>query len=1040
MKNTFIFLIMLCCMSTLYSQDLTISGVVKDASFNEPLPGVSIVVKNTTTGTTTDFDGNFAMTGLSTGDILVFSYIGFVPQEIAIQNSDDLTIVMQDDVAALEEVVVVGYGTQKKSVVTGAISSVKASDLENLPIARVEQALQGRVSGVVIASNSGQPGDASTVRVRGITTFNTTSGGNNPLWVVDGVIVDSGGIGYLNQSDIKSIEVLKDAASLAIYGARAASGVLLITTKTGSPGRLQVNYTGFTGLSGPANKLSLLNASEYGAIMNEKSVAAGGAVLYPNLGELGSGTDWQELIFNDSAIRTSHELSLSAGNDVSTFYASFGFLDQEGIVSTNISNFNRKNFRLNSTHKISDVFTVGQTFGYAHKKTIGLGNTNSEFGGPLSSALNLDPITPAVITNPNIANRSPYNDSNGPVFRDADGNPYGISEIVAQEMTNPLAYEQTRLGNYGWSDDIVGNAYLQIKPMEGLVFKTSGGMKLSYWGDENFNPSYYLNANNSRELNSIYRSREKGFGWNIENTLSYNKVFGKHDFTLLLGQGSYVDNINSKVDVTFTDLPVDNRDDASFNFDIPADQKTAGAETSNDHRVSSIFSRLNYNFDEKYIFTGIIRRDGSSRFGQNNRYGIFPSFSLGWNVFKEGFWKDNNSIGQLKIRGGYGVVGNDAIPDFGYLATVSGGSNYTNGSDGTVVIGYSPDAPDNPDLKWEETAQLNVGFEARLFNDLSVTFDYFKKTTTGILQRSDIPGYVGAIENPLANVADMENSGLELELGYSKTFGEMNFRASGNVSYLKNEVTFLGNDKEFITDATASFQSMGPITRTQVGQSYNSFYGFKTDGIFQNQAEIDAYTNTSGALVQPNASPGDIKWVDENEDGTITDDDKTFIGSGIPKYTFGVTLNADYKGFDAMVFWQGSAGNKIFQGLRRLDIPTANYSNRALSRWTGEGTSNDFPRLTDDDTNGNFSRASDFYLEDGSYVRLKTIQLGYTLPSDVVGKIGVQKLRLYITGENLLTFTKYTGYDPEIGGDILGIDRGYYPQARSYMVGVNLQF
>jgi TonB-dependent starch-binding outer membrane protein SusC len=418
------------------AQNYEVKGVVVGIG-GEPLPGVSIVVKNTTKGASTDFEGNFSISAVQKGEILVFSYVGYSTKEVLVSNANFLKVVLNEDLQSLDEVVVIGYGTQKKSVVTGAISSVKAEELENLPVERVEQALQGRVSGVVIAANSGQPGSASTVRVRGITTFDTY-GGNNPLWVVDGVIVGSGGIGYLNQSDIESIEVLKDAASLAIYGARAASGAILVTTKKGKAGKVLVNYTGFTGVSGAANKVSLLNASEYGALMNEKSVADGGSILFPNLSTLGVGTDWQSLIFNNSALRTSHEVSLSAGNEISTFYASFGLSEQEGIVTSDISKFDRKSLRLNSTHKLSKYFTVGQTLGYAHKKEIGLGNTNSEYGGPLSSALNLDPITKAVITDPVIANSAPY--STNTVMRDANGNPYGISSIVGQEMTNPLAY------------------------------------------------------------------------------------------------------------------------------------------------------------------------------------------------------------------------------------------------------------------------------------------------------------------------------------------------------------------------------------------------------------------------------------------------------------------------------------------------------------------------------------------------------------------------------------------------------------------------
>lgn len=1023
---------------SIYAQNYEIKGTVSDAS-GAPLPGVSVVVKNTAKGSSTDFDGNFTLSNVQKGETLVFSFIGYTTKEIAISNSNVLNITLSEDTQSLEEVVVVGYGTQKKSVVTGAISGVKAKDIENIPNGRIEQALQGRVSGVTIAANSGQPGSASTIRVRGITTFDTQEGGNNPLWIVDGVVVDSGGIGFVNQSDIESIEVLKDAASLAIYGARAASGVIMITTKKGKSGKISVNYNGFIGVSAPENTLKLLNATQYGALMNEKSIAAGGGVIFPNLAALGLGTDWQKAIFSDNAERSSHEISISGGNDVSSFFASFGLQDTEGIVSKDISNFNKKNFRLNSTHKISKLFTVGQTLGYTHQVSVGLGNTNSEFGGPLSSAINLDPTTPIVETDPVLANSNIYNSN--PVFRDANGNPYGISSIVGQEMSNPVAYVNTRLGNSSWGDDFVGNAFLEVSPIEGLKFKSSLGAKLAYWGGDTFTPKYFLSPTVFASQNSLSRNTNKTFGWNIENTLSYIRSIGDHNFTLLLGQGTYIDNLTSGSFVTHTNLPVNDYRDASFSFPLPTTQKTGSAYTNQEHRVTSLFSRLNYDYKEKYLFTGIIRRDGSSNFGSNNKFGVFPSFSAGWVVSKEDFWTENNIVNTIKIRGGYGITGNDAIPANGFLALIGGGRNYTFGADGTVIFpGNSPNAPSNPDLKWEETSQTNIGVDLKLLNDFNLTVEYYDKKTTGILQFVTLPGYVGATGSPLGNVADMDNKGFEVELGYRKKIGDFNFSANGNVSYLKNEVTFLGQGKDFITTGTASFQSMGAITRTQVGEAYNSFYGFKTAGIFQTDAEVAAYTNGTGGLIQPNAKPGDFRWEDTNGDGSITDDDKQFLGSPLPKYTFGLTLNADYKGFDVMVFAQGATGNKIFQGLRRLDILNSNYQTDALGRWTGPGTSNTYPRLTNSDTNGNFGKSSDFYLEKGDYLRLKVIQLGYTLPSDVVSKIGAQKLRLYVTGENLLTLTDYTGYDPEIGGNVLGIDRGFYPQAQSFMFGVNVQF
>jgi TonB-dependent starch-binding outer membrane protein SusC len=1034
MKKTILVLLIIVSSMFGYGQGIQVKGVVTSAEDRQPIPGVSVSVKGTTTGTITDLNGNYTIKVPATAT-LVFSFVGLNTQEAVVNNNNTINVALVSTVAAIDEVVVVGYGTQKKSVVTGAISSVKAKDLEKQSPGTPERALQGRVAGVTVAANSGEPGTGYTIRVRGITTF---GGGNNPLWVVDGIVVDASGINYLNQSDIESIEVLKDAASAAIYGTRAATGVILVTTKKGSAGKLTVSYNGFYGNSSPAKTLNLLNATQYGALLNERSVAGGGDVIFSNLGSLGVGTDWQKAIFNESAHRSNHELSMSGGNEKSTFYLSFGIQDQQGIVASDISNFTQKNFRLNSTHKLSKIFTFGQTIGYTHQKKLGIGNTNSEFGGPLSSAVNLDPVTKLVITDSAVANSAPY--SSNPVMRDASGNPYGISSIVGQEMTNPLAYIQTRLGSFGWSDNFVGNAYLQANITKDIVIKSSLGSKLAYWGDQGFSPVSYLSATNSVLKNNLYKSNSNVINYNLENTISYSKKINDHDFNILVGQGAYVDNMGGYTGVTLYDLPISSYKDASFSFNIPdAKNRVGGAYDFVEHRVTSLFTRLNYNYKEKYLFTGIYRRDGSSRFGANHKYGVFPSFSMGWVVSKEDFWKNNDIINQLKIRGGYGVVGNDAISDFGYLATVGGGFNYALGNTGTITPGYAPASLDNPGLRWEETSQANIGFDALLFNSLTLTVDYYQKKTSGILRPVTIPGYVGVTSSPVGNIADMENSGLEVELGYRKKFGELNFSANGNVAYLNNKVTYIASDANFI-NGDAAFQSMGPVTRTQVGQSYNSFYGFKTDGIFQNAAAVAAYTNSTGGLIQPNAKPGDWKWVDADKDGVITDKDKTFLGSNIPKYTFGLTLNFDFKQFDFMVFAQGAAGSKIFQGLRRLDIGNSNWQTVAMSRWTGDGTSNTYPRLTSDDSNGNFGKMSDFYLENGDYVRLKVVQLGYSLPSSVYSKIGLSKLRFYLSAENLLTITKYTGYDPEIGGGVFGIDKGVYPQARSLMLGVQLQF
>lgn len=1024
--------------SITWAQNKSVSGKVLDEN-NQPLSGASVTVKgNPNIGTNTNDEGAFTLSVPANTLTLVVSSVGYSNKEVALTgNTQSLMVVLAREISNLDEVVVVGYGTQKKSNVSGAISSIRARDLQNVPNGRIEQAIQGRVAGVTILQNSGQPGSSSTIRVRGITTFNN----NNPLWVVDGVVVDAGGIGYLNQSDIESIEVLKDAASSAIYGTRAAAGVILVTTKKGKSGRMSVSYNGFMGTSAPERILQLTNATEYALLMNERSVAGGGNIIYNNIASLGKGTDWQAAIFNNSAKRYLHEVSMSGGNEKSTFYASVGIQDQNGIVATEISKYQKKNIRLNSTHKISNIFTVGQTLGYTYQKSVGLGNTNSEFGGPLSSAINLDPITPLVITDPAIANSPSHPYLNNPVIRDPFGNPYGISSIVGQEMSNPLAYIQTRLGGYNWSDDIVGNAFLEIAPTSEIKIRSSVGVKKAYWGNIGFTPVFYLNPTNTRAQNSYGKAENRTFNWNVENTATYTKSIGDHNFSVLLGQGSYVSNKGGAVGMTFFNLPITSYKDASFNFDVPLANRDGWANEMIEHRITSLFTRITYSYQDKYFFNGIMRRDGSTRFGANNKYGSFPSFSAGWNVDRESFWPQNSVVNSLKIRGGYGVIGNDAIDDFRYLSTVVGGYNYGIGTSGAVTTGYSPLTLDNPDLRWEQTTSSDIGFDARLFNALNLTVNWYNKKTSGILRQVVIPGYVGVGSDPWDNVADMKNTGIEVELGYQKRIGDFNLSLNANFSYLKNEVTHVAADTNFLA-GSAGFQSMGNVTRIQVGQSFNSFFGYKRLGVFQNEQDILNHKNKNGQPIQPNARPGDFIWADLNGDGVITSDDgdRTFLGSNIPKYTFGFTMNLEYKGFDLMMFAQGVAGNKIFQGLRRLDILTSNFPAKAMSRWTGEGTSNDYPRLTSTDPNNNFNWMSDFYLEKGDYLRLKVLQLGYTVPAKLLTKTGISRLRLYVTAENLFTLTGYSGYDPEVGGGVFGIDKGQYPQTRSIMGGLQLQF
>lgn len=1032
MKKTTLFLLsFFVSINILFAQN-AITGTIKDKATGETLPGANILIEGTTIGAITDLNGKYEIKIDPGTYTLTVRFVGYEQSKRMVNVTKGQTSivnwVLAPVAADLEEFVVVGYGVQQKSVVTGAISGVRSKDLENMPITRIEHALQGRTSGLTIAASSGQPGAGATVRVRGTTTINNS----DPLYVVDGIPVDVGGIDYLNASDIESIEVLKDAASAAIYGARAASGVILVTTKKGGSGDMRVNYHAYVGTQSPAKKLDLLNATEYAKLRNEALTNAGLPALFDNPESFGKGTDWQSTIFNNNAIIQNHELSISGGNDRSTYYTSFGYIDQEGIVATDISHYTRLNIRLNSTHKVNEWMRFGNNFGYSHIKSKGSLNTNSEYGGPLASAINLDPITQPVITDPAQAALNPY--SNQPVVRDAFGNPYGISKYVGQEMTNPLAYIATRLGNYGKSDNFVGNVYAEIEPIKGLILKSDLGTKLAFWGSESFSPIVYLNASSSNITNSFFRESNQGLTWNIENTISYSKQFGLHNLSTLLGTSAYISN-SKGVSTTYKNLPVNSFAEASMNYSVIDTDKLGGGWESPDHRVASVFARVNYNFDKKYMFTGIVRRDGSSRFGSNNKFGYFPSASIGWIASRENFWPVNDYVNFLKIRGSYGVTGNDNLGDFRYLSTVGGGRNYTFGYD-NYLIGYSPNAPSNPDLMWEETSQANFGFEVTLLNELRLVFDVYSKNTTGMLQPIILPAYIGAVGPPTGNVASMTNKGIELELSYRAQIGQLILDFKGNTSYLKNEITDLGSVK---FRPGANFQSSSyEISRLTVGQPIGAFYGFEILGVFQSLGEIQKYKNASGALIQPDAKPGDFKYADINGDGIIGSDDRTYIGDPTPTWSYGFTVNANYNNIDMMIFAQGVAGNDIFNGLRRLDIPAANWTTEALERWTGVGTSTTFPRLVQGDPNKNFSNPSTFHLSNGSYFRIKTIQIGYTVPKTVTNKIGLHKLRMYTGANNLFTFTGYKGFDPEIGGWSFGIDRGFYPQARSFIIGINV--
>ncbi|MGB3075368.1 MAG: SusC/RagA family TonB-linked outer membrane protein, partial [Chitinophagales bacterium] len=659
MKYGIILLLCLNC-SVIYAQGtLTVNGTVTDAG--GPLIGAIVLEKGTQNGVVADENGNFSINVAGKSAILVFSYVGHKSQEAAVGNQSTVNVALEND-DLLNEIVVVGYGTQKKSVTTGAISKVRGDDLESMPVMRIEQSLQGRTSGVWVTSNSGSPGAAATVRVRGTTSINNS----DPLYVVDGVPI-SGGIDYLNQGDIESIEVLKDAASAAIYGARSANGVILVTTKKGKKDMLEVSLNSYYGIQNPTRQLSLLNATQYAILMNESSVASGGNVLFSNPDSLGEGTDWQAAVFEKNAPVHNHDLSISAGSGKSMYYGSFSYFDQTGIVSSSQSSFQRYTIRFNATHNINKYITVGHTLGYTRNNGQGVPD-NTEYGSPLGRAINLDPITPLIETRPDVLNSDIF--QNFAVVLDDNGQPYGISPYVTSEILNPVAAIKVNQSN-GWGDKIAGNVFLELMPFKGFKYRSAYGVDFAYWGAESFSPVYYLNAANRLDINRYARSQNRGIYWNWDNTISYQKTFAeKHNFNFLAGMVAE-HNQGEGLTGSVQDIPATDISNASLLFAVaPENQGFGGYEYEG--ALVSYLGRVTYDFSGKYLFSALFRVDGSPKFGENYRYGTFPSVSAGWVVTEEDFFKNNDYVNFLKIRGSWGINGNDKIGDFRFVSTIGG--------------------------------------------------------------------------------------------------------------------------------------------------------------------------------------------------------------------------------------------------------------------------------------------------------------------------------------------------------------------------------
>ena len=1069
-----IFAIMALSCANAFAQQVT--GTVKDSA-GEPVIGAAVVVEGTTNGTTVDLDGNFVLNAVPSDAVLVVSSIGYKTAHVPV-GGGSLNIILEEDSTMLEETVVVGYGVQKKSVVTAAISSITSEDLKSQSQTRVDNLLQGMTSGVVVTTPSGAPDAAGQVRVRGVGSIN----GSDPLYIIDGFAV-SGGIDYLNPNDIERIEVLKDAASGAVYGARAANGVILVTTKQGQKGKTKVNYDFSYGWQNPWRKPSVLNATEYAIMMNEGYINSGSAPVYDNPYEFGEGTDWVGLIFNNNAPVMKHDLNISGGSDKLTYSTSFGYLSREGTIGGNYgrSNYDRFTVRQTLNSVLFDntadrswlnKMTFNTNVSYAHINSTGISN-NSEFGSPLGSALGMSPLLDVYATpEEEEAYKTMYPEGYAHIVRDATGRAYTVVDgNVYNEQTHPLASLSLPGTKYD-TDKFIVNGAAEINIWDNLKFRSSVGIDLAFWGNHGYTKQYFLssksynyntvasettydkdgNATTTEKINyaeSAQQEMNRALRWQVENVISYDKTFGKHSVAAVLGQTA-IRSTSSNVGANARGLmyPYDEWKISVNNTtgqQADGNRNGWGSWNSIAYSLLSYFGRVSYNYDERYMAEATMRADASSNFGPSNKWGYFPSVSLGWNMKNEEFLKDVPWLSALKLRGSWGINGNDNIGSFRYAVYMSTGNNYTfgsgaNGSE-TISIGAKPNGLANPNAKWEQSIQTDLGVDVGfLGNRVTFTADWYDKRTSGMLMAMQVPGYAGD-SAPIGNVGTMSNSGVELDLSYRDNYGDFSWNISANATYTKNVLTELGDDA---TSLYGSSHKIGQLTRGIVGLPFPYFYGHKSDGIFQNAEEVAAHVNKDGNLLQPNAQPGDVRFLDVDGDGDIDDDDRTYIGKGTPDWSFGLNVGFEWKGIDFNMLLQGVVGNQAFNVTRRTDLYYINLPKTILNRWTGEGTSNTQPRFMFDSPNNNY-RSSDLWVEDASFLRARNVQLGYTLPQKWTQKVAVQRFRVYVQAENLFTLTKYSGCDPEVTGgngfsSDLGVDRGVYPQSRTFSVGVNLNF
>ncbi|MDX6746292.1 TonB-dependent receptor [Polaribacter sp. PL03] len=982
------------------AQTIDIKGVVKDAKTGDALPGVSIIIKGTTVGTETDFDGLYSLSKVEKGATLVFNYLGYGQKNVLV-NQQTVNVSLDESAESLDEIIVVGYGKQKRKDVTGAVSIVGEETLDILKPIDATTALQGTTSGVAVNLSSGAPGAKVNILIRGVSS-NTN---NQPLTIVDGY---EGDLNSINPNDIESITVLKDAQA-AIYGIKGANGVVLVTTKIGKKNKkATVKYDTYAAFQQTTKKLDYLNATEYALVLNEAYAASGQSLPFNNINQLGKGTNWQDELFND-ALLINHNISLSGGGENFRYFISASRTEQDGIIAKEKSNFIRNNIKLNLGVDISDKLNFSVIANYFTSASQGFD------GSLLFNGLNYAPTF-----------GTDENDTNN---------------FLGIEVVNPLSLLQNTFGENN-GNGIEGNFKLEYKPIEGLNVVSRVGYKIFNEKQRTFTPIQEYGASKvyNKTQSSVYQFKATSTRVLWETFATYQKTFAEnHNTTLTLGT-SVQNDLFDGIYATGFDVPNNSYEFADISLTNSQNEQRSINTGSSDIRLTSLFGRLQYDYKGKYLFSGLIRRDGASVFAEDKRVDNFWSVTSGWKLSDENFLKDNKTISFLKLRASYGTLGN-LVGDNLYRSLLSGEGEYV--FDGSLVDGTAQGGLPNPQATWETAEKLDIGLDINLFNDkVSIVADYFEETRKDLLiQNFPVSGLLGSGapggSNPTVNAGTSKNTGAELAINY-KAFSTEDFTLNFgyNVTYVKNRVTDV-LDNAFVEGGTFAIGNLAP-SRMEVGQPIGYFYGLQTDGIFQNQAEVAAHASQAG-LGSSTTSPGDIRYKDVNGDGVVNFDDRTNIGNPQADFYMGFNISAKYKNWDFTTYLYAELGKEMVRNFERF-LPNVNKPAYYLDRWTGAGTSNSVPRLTNDATNNKLF--SDFFVEDASFLRMQNIQVGYNFSPEVLEKVGLAKVRLYTSVNNLFTLTDYTGFDPSINGGAIGagIDSGNYPSARQFLLGLNVTF